>query len=154
MKRDTSFGQTLIKPTGVHYLGGGGVYQRTVRGGPYSRPICTEPDFQALWEELVAPVGLDPPLPQCCPRHEVAPPYPPPPTYPPPYPPPYPPLPPPTPPNPPPYHPPYPPPTSPPYLPPLPPPTYLPPLPSARFARQTARFARRGGQPPHPPYIT
>ena len=36
-----------------------------------------------------------------------------------------------------------PPPTSPPYLP--------PPLPSARFARQTARFARRGGQPPHPP---
>ena len=39
----------------------------------------------------------------------------------------------------PPYLPPYHPPTSPPYLPP-----YLPPLPSARFAR-------RGGQPPHPP---
>ena len=68
--------------------------------------------------------------------HEVAPPYPPPPYLPPPYPPPttpyYPPP------------PPYPPPTSPPYLPPLPPPPYLPPLPSARFAR-------RGGQTPHPP---
>ena len=43
-------------------------------------------------------------------------------------------------------------PTSPPYPPPYPPPPpYLPPLPSTRFARQTARFALRGGQPPHPP---
>ena len=83
----------------------------------------------------------------------TSPPYLPPPPNPPPTPPtpPYPTLPPPTPPNPPPTPPPYPPylppPTSPPYL----PPPYLPPLPSARFARQTARFARRGGQPPHPP---
>ena len=68
-----------------------------------------------------------------------------PPYLPPPYPPPTPPLP------PPPYPPPQPPPQPPPPTPPLPPPPYLPPLPSARFARQTARFARRGGQPPHPP---
>ena len=38
----------------------------------------------------------------------------------------------------------------PPPTPPLPPP-YLPPLPSARFARRTAHFARRGGKPLHPP---
>ena len=37
-------------------------YHRTVPGGPYSRPICTERDFQARWKELVAPVELDPPL--------------------------------------------------------------------------------------------
>ena len=55
--------------------------------------------------------------------------------------PPLPPQPPPLPPQPP----PLPSPTSPPYLPPLPPPPYLPPLPSARFARQTAHFAPRGG---------
>ena len=52
--------------------------------------------------------------------------------------------------SPPPLPPPYPPPTPPPPPPPSPP-HYLPPLPSARFAQQTARFARRGGQPPHPP---
>ena len=34
-------------------------YHRTVPGGPYSRPICTERDFQARWKELVAPVELD-----------------------------------------------------------------------------------------------
>ena len=67
--------------------------------------------------------------------------------------PPYPPCPPPTPPYPPypPPNPPLPPPTPPPYLPPLPPPPTSPPLPSARLARQTARFARRWDQPPHPP---
>ena len=37
-------------------------YHRTVPGGPYSRPICTERDFQARWKELVAPVELDPPV--------------------------------------------------------------------------------------------
>ena len=100
--------------------------------------------------------------------HEVAPPYLPPylppplPPYPHPYPPqppllpPQPPLPPLPPPNPPllppnPPYPPLPPPYPPPYLPPLLPPPYLPPLPLPRFARQTDRFARRGGQPPHPP---
>ena len=35
-------------------------YHRTVPGGPYPRPICTERDFQACWNELVAPVELDP----------------------------------------------------------------------------------------------
>ena len=29
-------------------------YHRTVPAGPYSRPICTERDFQARWKELVA----------------------------------------------------------------------------------------------------
>ena len=37
-------------------------YHRTVLGGPYSRPICNEGDFQARWKELVAPVELDPPV--------------------------------------------------------------------------------------------
>ena len=37
-------------------------YHRTVPGGPYFRPICTERDFQARWKELVAPVELDPPV--------------------------------------------------------------------------------------------
>ena len=37
-------------------------YHRTVPGGPYSRPICTERDFQARWQELVAPVQLDDPV--------------------------------------------------------------------------------------------
>ena len=37
-------------------------YHRTVPSGPYSRPICTERDFQARWKELVAPVQLDPPV--------------------------------------------------------------------------------------------
>ena len=41
-------------------------------------------------------------------------------------------------------------PSYPPLHPPLPPPP-SPSLPSARFAGQTAGFARRGGQPPHPP---
>ena len=31
-------------------------YHRTVPDGPYSRPICTERDFQARWKELVARV--------------------------------------------------------------------------------------------------
>ena len=39
-------------------------YHRTVPGGPYSRPICTERDFQARWKELVAPVQLDEVLPK------------------------------------------------------------------------------------------
>ena len=34
-------------------------YHRTIPGAPYSRPICTERDFQAHWKELVAPVELD-----------------------------------------------------------------------------------------------
>ena len=33
-------------------------YPHTVPSGPYSRPICTERDFQARWKELVAPVEL------------------------------------------------------------------------------------------------
>ena len=37
-------------------------YHRTIPGGPYSRPICTERDFQACWKELVAPVQLDEPV--------------------------------------------------------------------------------------------
>ena len=37
-------------------------YHRTVPCGPYSRPICTERDFQARWKELVAPMELDPPV--------------------------------------------------------------------------------------------
>ena len=37
-------------------------YHRTVPGGPYSRPICTERAFQARWKELVAPVQLDEPV--------------------------------------------------------------------------------------------
>ena len=37
-------------------------YHRTVPGAPYSRPICTERDFQARWKELVAPVEWDPPV--------------------------------------------------------------------------------------------
>ena len=37
-------------------------YHRTVRGGPYSRHICTERHFQARWKELVAPVQLDEPV--------------------------------------------------------------------------------------------
>ena len=37
-------------------------YQRTLAGGPYSGPICTERDFQARGKELVAPVELDDPV--------------------------------------------------------------------------------------------
>ena len=37
-------------------------YHLTVPGGPYSRPICTERDFQARWKELLAPVQLDEPV--------------------------------------------------------------------------------------------
>ena len=37
-------------------------YHRTVPGGPYSRPICTEHDVQARWKELVAPVQVDDPV--------------------------------------------------------------------------------------------
>ena len=37
-------------------------YHRTVPGGPYARPICTEWDFQARWKELVGPVELDEPV--------------------------------------------------------------------------------------------
>ena len=37
-------------------------YHRNIPGAPYSRPICTERDFQAGWKELVAPVELDPPV--------------------------------------------------------------------------------------------
>ena len=33
-------------------------YHRTVPGGPYSRPICSEGHCQACWKELVAPVQL------------------------------------------------------------------------------------------------
>ena len=66
-----------------------------------------------------------------------------------------PPLPPPYPPVPPPRGPPVPPPRTPPRTPPVPPPCTSPPYPprnrsSPCLAQQTARFARRGGQPPHP----
>ena len=37
-------------------------YHRTVPGGPYSRPMCTEGAFQARWKESVAPVQLDDPV--------------------------------------------------------------------------------------------
>ena len=37
-------------------------YHRTTAGGPYSRPVCTERDFQARWKGLVAPVQLDEPV--------------------------------------------------------------------------------------------
>ena len=37
-------------------------YHRSVLGGPYSRPICTEQAFQARWRELVALVQLDDPV--------------------------------------------------------------------------------------------
>ena len=37
-------------------------YRRTVPGGPYARPLCTERDFQARWKELIAPVELDVPV--------------------------------------------------------------------------------------------
>ena len=37
-------------------------YHRTVPGGPYSRPICTERAFEDRWKELVAPVQLDEPV--------------------------------------------------------------------------------------------
>ena len=37
-------------------------YHRTVPGGPYSRPTCTERAFQARWKELVAQVQLDDPV--------------------------------------------------------------------------------------------
>ena len=43
-------------------------YHRTVPGGPYSRPICTERDFQARWKELVAPVQLDHPVARVLPK--------------------------------------------------------------------------------------
>ena len=35
-------------------------HHSTVRGGPYSHPICTERNFQARWKELVAPVHFNP----------------------------------------------------------------------------------------------
>ena len=34
-------------------------YHRTIPGGPYSHPICTQQDFQARWKQLVAPMQLD-----------------------------------------------------------------------------------------------
>ena len=37
-------------------------HHRTIPGGPYSCPICTERDFQARWKELVAPVQSDEPV--------------------------------------------------------------------------------------------
>ena len=37
-------------------------YYHTVPSGPYSRPMCTERDFQVRWKELLAPVELDPPM--------------------------------------------------------------------------------------------
>ena len=37
-------------------------YHRTVRGGPYARPLCTGRDFQARWKELVGPVERDDPV--------------------------------------------------------------------------------------------
>ena len=43
-------------------------YHRTLPVGPYSRPICTERDFQARWKELVAPVQLDNPVATVLPR--------------------------------------------------------------------------------------
>ena len=43
-------------------------YHRTVPGGPYSRPICTERAFQARWKELVAPVQLDDPVARVLPK--------------------------------------------------------------------------------------
>ena len=43
-------------------------YHRTVPGGPYSHPICTERDFQARSKELVAPVELDPPVAMVLPK--------------------------------------------------------------------------------------
>ena len=43
-------------------------YHRTVPGGPCSRPICPEQDFQARWKELVSPVQLDPPVARVLPK--------------------------------------------------------------------------------------
>ena len=37
-------------------------HRRTVPIGPYTRPICTERDFQARWKELVSLVELDDPV--------------------------------------------------------------------------------------------
>ena len=37
-------------------------YHRTIPGGPYARPTCTEWDFQARWKELVGLVELDEPV--------------------------------------------------------------------------------------------
>ena len=43
-------------------------YHRTVPTGPYSRPICTEWDFQARWKELGTPVQLDDPVAMVLPK--------------------------------------------------------------------------------------
>ena len=43
-------------------------YQRTIPSAPWSRPICTERDFQARWKGLVAPVQLDPPVASVLPK--------------------------------------------------------------------------------------
>ena len=43
-------------------------YNRTIPGAPYSRPICTERDFQARRKDLVAPVESDPPVAKLLPK--------------------------------------------------------------------------------------
>ena len=58
MRAAKSSWRTLLELYTLHNL----EYHRTVPGAPYSRPICTERDFQARWKELVAPVKLDPPV--------------------------------------------------------------------------------------------
>ena len=58
MRAPKSSGRTLSELYTLRKL----EYHRTVPGGPNSRPICTERDFQARWKELVAPVRLDEPV--------------------------------------------------------------------------------------------
>ena len=52
MRGPNSSWRTLSELYTLHKL----EYHRTVPSGPYSRPICTERDFQAGRKELVAPV--------------------------------------------------------------------------------------------------
>ena len=58
MRAPKSSWRTLSQLYTLHKL----KYHRTVPGGPYSRPICTERDFQDRWKELVASVEWDPPV--------------------------------------------------------------------------------------------
>ena len=58
MRAPKSSWRTLSELYTLHKL----EYHRTVPGGPYCRPICTEQVFQARWKVLVAPVELDPPV--------------------------------------------------------------------------------------------
>ena len=37
-------------------------YHHTIPGGPHTRPICTERDFQACWKEFIGTVELDDPV--------------------------------------------------------------------------------------------